>query len=36
MLLEFSGKYPKIDSAAFLAQNATVIRDLEIGPNANI
>ena len=36
MILEFSGKYPKIDPTAFIAENATVIGDVEIGPGANI
>ena len=36
MLLEFKGRYPKVDPTAFIAENATVIGDVEIGPGANI
>jgi carbonic anhydrase/acetyltransferase-like protein (isoleucine patch superfamily) len=36
MILEFKGKYPKVDPTAFIAENATVIGDVEIGPGANI
>lgn len=36
MVIPFKGKYPQIDSTAFIADNATVIGDVEIGPEANI
>ena len=36
MILEFQGKTPKIDPTAFVAENAMVIGDVEIGPGANI
>ena len=36
MILEFQGKTPKIDPTAFIAENAMVIGDVEIGPGANI
>jgi carbonic anhydrase/acetyltransferase-like protein (isoleucine patch superfamily) len=36
MIMDFKGKYPKVDATAFIAENATVIGDVEIGPNANI
>ena len=36
MILEFKGRYPKVDPTAFVAENATVIGDVEIGPGANI
>jgi carbonic anhydrase/acetyltransferase-like protein (isoleucine patch superfamily) len=36
MILEFSGKSPKIDPTALVAENAMVIGDVEIGPGANI
>ena len=36
MILEYQGKYPKIDPTAFVAENATVIGDVEIGPGTNI
>jgi carbonic anhydrase/acetyltransferase-like protein (isoleucine patch superfamily) len=36
MLLEFKGKFPKVDSTAFIAENALVIGDVEIGPGTNI
>jgi carbonic anhydrase/acetyltransferase-like protein (isoleucine patch superfamily) len=36
MILEFKGKYPKIDLTAFVAENATIIGDVEIGPGTNI
>ena len=36
MILEFKGRYPKVDPTAFIAENATVICDVEIGPGANI
>lgn len=36
MVIEFKGKYPKIDPTAFIAENAMVIGDVEIEANANI
>jgi len=36
MIVEYKGKHPKIDSTAFIAENAMVIGDTEIGPNTNI
>ena len=36
MILEFRGKYPKVDPTAFIAENATVIGDVEIGPGTNV
>lgn len=36
MIIEFNGKYPKIDSTAFIAENAMIIGDVEIGPGSNI
>jgi carbonic anhydrase/acetyltransferase-like protein (isoleucine patch superfamily) len=36
MILEFKGKYPKVDPTAFIAENATVIGDVEIGPGTNV
>ena len=36
MILEFKGKYPKIDPTAFISENATVIGDVEIGPETSI
>ena len=36
MILEFKGKYPKVDPTAFIAENAVVTGDVEIGPGANI
>jgi carbonic anhydrase/acetyltransferase-like protein (isoleucine patch superfamily) len=36
MITGFDGKYPRIDPTAFIAENATVIGDVEIGPGANI
>ena len=34
--MAFKGKFPKIDPTAFVAENAMVIGDVEIGPGANI
>jgi carbonic anhydrase/acetyltransferase-like protein (isoleucine patch superfamily) len=34
--LEFKGRYPKVDPTAFIAENAVVTGDVEIGPGANI
>jgi carbonic anhydrase/acetyltransferase-like protein (isoleucine patch superfamily) len=36
VILEFKGKYPKVDPTAFIAENAVVTGDVEIGPGANI
>jgi carbonic anhydrase/acetyltransferase-like protein (isoleucine patch superfamily) len=36
MILEFKGRYPKIHPTAFIAGNAMVIGDVEIGPGSNI
>jgi len=36
VILEFEGKYPKVDSTAFVAENATVIGNVEIGPGTNV
>lgn len=36
MIVEFNGKCPKIDSTAFIADNAVVIGDVEIGPGSNV
>jgi carbonic anhydrase/acetyltransferase-like protein (isoleucine patch superfamily) len=36
MILEFKGRYPKVDPTAFIAENATVIGDVEIGPGTNV
>ena len=36
MIIPFCGKYPKIDPTAFIAENAAIIGDVEIGPRANI
>ena len=36
MILEFKGKYPKVDLTAFIAESAVVAGDVEIGPGANI
>ncbi|MGQ9647214.1 MAG: gamma carbonic anhydrase family protein [Thermodesulfobacteriota bacterium] len=36
MILEYKGKLPKVDPTAFIAENATVIGEVEIGPEANI
>ncbi len=36
MIIDFDGIHPKIDPTAFIAENAVVIGDVEIGPAANI
>jgi carbonic anhydrase/acetyltransferase-like protein (isoleucine patch superfamily) len=36
MIMDFKGKYPKVDPTAFIAENAMVIGDVEIGPGSNI
>jgi carbonic anhydrase/acetyltransferase-like protein (isoleucine patch superfamily) len=36
MIMAFKGKYPKIDPGVFIAENAMVIGDVEIGPGSNV
>jgi len=36
MIVEYKGKHPKVASNAFIAENAMVIGDVEIGQNTNI
>lgn len=36
MILDFQGKHPKFDDTVFIAPNATVIGDVEIGSETNI
>jgi carbonic anhydrase/acetyltransferase-like protein (isoleucine patch superfamily) len=36
MIGNFRGIYPKVDSTAFVAENATIIGDVEIGPGTSI
>ncbi len=36
MILPFKEKHPKIDATAFVAENAMIIGDVEIGPGSNI
>ncbi|MGQ9509558.1 MAG: gamma carbonic anhydrase family protein [Thermodesulfobacteriota bacterium] len=36
MILEFQGKYPKVHPTVFIAENAIVIGDVEIGSESNI
>ncbi len=36
MVIEFNGTHPSIDRSAFVAENAMIIGDVEIGPGANI
>jgi len=36
MILEFNGKYPKIDPTAFIAESAVVVGDVEIGRGTSI
>jgi carbonic anhydrase/acetyltransferase-like protein (isoleucine patch superfamily) len=36
MIMEYKGKLPKVDPTVFIAENAVVIGDVEIGPDANI
>jgi len=35
MIVEFGGKNPKIHLTAFIAENAMVIGDVEIGPGTH-
>ncbi|MBM4340266.1 MAG: gamma carbonic anhydrase family protein [Deltaproteobacteria bacterium] len=36
MMMEFKGKHPRIDPTAFIAENAMIIGDVEIGPGSNV
>jgi carbonic anhydrase/acetyltransferase-like protein (isoleucine patch superfamily) len=36
MLVDFQEKRPKVDPTAFIAENALVIGDVELGPGANV
>jgi carbonic anhydrase/acetyltransferase-like protein (isoleucine patch superfamily) len=36
MILDFQGKFPKLDSSVFIAHNATVIGDVELGSETNV
>jgi carbonic anhydrase/acetyltransferase-like protein (isoleucine patch superfamily) len=36
MVVEFDGKHPRIDASAFVAENAMIIGNVDIGPRANI
>jgi carbonic anhydrase/acetyltransferase-like protein (isoleucine patch superfamily) len=36
MILDFRGKHPQFDSTVFIADNATVIGDVEIGSQTNV
>lgn len=36
MIMDFNGKHPKIDPTAFIAENAMVIGDVNVGPGSNI
>lgn len=36
MIIAFKEKFPRLDPTAFVAENAMVIGDVEIGPGANI
>jgi carbonic anhydrase/acetyltransferase-like protein (isoleucine patch superfamily) len=36
MILDFQGKHPQFDSTAFIADNATVIGDVELGSETNV
>jgi carbonic anhydrase/acetyltransferase-like protein (isoleucine patch superfamily) len=36
MIVPFQGKFPKVDPTAFVADNAMVIGDVEVGAGANI
>ena len=36
MIVELEGKRPKLDPSVFIAENAMVIGDVEIGPQSNI
>ncbi len=34
--MDFKGKYPKVNPTVFIAENALIIGDVEIGPDTNI
>jgi carbonic anhydrase/acetyltransferase-like protein (isoleucine patch superfamily) len=36
MVIEFDGKRPRIDPTAFVAENAMIIGNVDVGPRANI
>ncbi|MFB3884652.1 MAG: gamma carbonic anhydrase family protein [Thermodesulfobacteriota bacterium] len=36
MIMKYDGKYPRVDPSVFIAENAMVIGDVEIGPGTNI
>ena len=36
MILDFQGKHPQFDSSVFIADNATIIGDVQIGSQTNI
>ncbi|QYO66723.1 gamma carbonic anhydrase family protein [Leptolyngbya sp. 7M] len=36
MIKEFNGKTPKVDASAFIAEDAIIIGDVEIGENASV
>jgi carbonic anhydrase/acetyltransferase-like protein (isoleucine patch superfamily) len=36
MILDFQGKRPKMDATVFIAPNATVIGDVELGPQTSV
>jgi len=36
IILPYKDKHPKIDKTAFVAENAVIIGDVEIGPNASV
>lgn len=36
MIIKMNGKYPVIDPSAYIADNAMIIGDVEIGPHTNI
>jgi carbonic anhydrase/acetyltransferase-like protein (isoleucine patch superfamily) len=36
MIMEFQGKYPKLDPTVFVAENAVIIGDVEVKSGANI
>ena len=36
LILPFQGKTPKIHRSAWIAPNATIIGDVEIGPDASV
>jgi len=36
MILDFEGKYPRVDPTAFVAENSLIIGDVELGERANV